>query len=133
MTRKMLKFNPELSEQLGKRILECGFTPDIRKMFGHEVFFMNGYMFCGANVEGAFFNVGGKLREEFLSTEKHVAPFTPVEGMAMKDYIQVDMSVCADAKNFKKWITTSGNYLLSLPPKRKKPKKKRPSPAGPPR
>lgn len=123
MKKKMLKFNPELSELLGKRILECGFNPDLRKMFGHEVFFLNGFMFCGANADGVFFHVGEKMKDELLSAGKNVSPFSPLEGMVMKEYIQVDMSASTDAKKIKKWIVTSGNYLLSQPPKLKKLKK----------
>ncbi len=122
MKKKMLTFNPELSEHLGKRIIECGFTPDIKKMFGHEVFFMNGYMFCGANENGVFIHVGERMKEEFLSSEKDVSRFSPIEGMVMKEYIQLAMSISSDAKKIKKWILISGNYLLSLPPKKKKSK-----------
>ena len=63
MKRKMLQYSPELSAYLEEKIKKHGFQATKQKMFGHEVFFLNGYMFSGANVEGIFVHTGEEERE----------------------------------------------------------------------
>jgi len=123
MKRKMLQFSPERSQFLDKVVLACGFPTEKKKMFGHEVHFLNGYMFTGANVEGVFVNVGADARGVALETEPGAAPFSPVEGMTMKDYLLLKEPVVSNPDSLKKWLDQGSEYLLSLPPKVKKKKK----------
>jgi len=123
MKRKMLQFSPERSEYLDKIILVCGFPTEKKKMFGHEVHFLNGYMFSGANVDGIFVNIGAEAKKVALETEPGAAPFIPVEGMTMKDYLLLKEPVVSNPDSLKKWLDQGSQYLLSLPPKVKKKKK----------
>lgn len=123
MKRKMLQFSPERSEFLDKIILACGFPTEKKRMFGHEVHFLNGYMFSGANVEGIFVNIGAEAKKAALETESGAAPFIPVEGMTMKDYLLLKEPVVSNPDSLRKWLDQGSRYLLSLPPKEKKKKK----------
>jgi TfoX/Sxy family transcriptional regulator of competence genes len=125
MKRKMLQFAPELAEKLDHIIAACGYPTEKKKMFGHEVHFLNTYMFSGANEEGIFVHIGSEAKETALKTETGVAPFKPIEGMVMKDYLLLHEPVYSNPDTLKKWLDQSSRYLLSLPPKKKKPKRKK--------
>ena len=119
MKKKMLKFNPELSASLEKKVKDYRYGAVKRKMFGHEVFFLNGYMFTGANESGIFVNIGKDARDRALEKNKSVAPFEPMEGTVMKDYLLLQEKVHANEVKLKRWLDQSSGYLLSLPPKKK--------------
>jgi TfoX/Sxy family transcriptional regulator of competence genes len=120
MAKKMLEFSPELSDYLEYILNEHEYSWEKKKMFGHETFFLNGYMFCGANVKGIFVHVGIDAKLEALMNEKGVAPFEPREGMVMKEYLLLNKDVYSDEEELLKWLDRSRTYLLSLPPKKRK-------------
>ncbi len=120
MRRKMLQFSPELAEKLDQIILACGYPTEKKKMFGHEVHFLNTHMFSGANEMGIFVHIGKEAKETALETETGVAPFQPMEGMTMKEYLLLQEPVYSNPDTLKKWLDLSSKYLLSLPPKEKK-------------
>lgn len=125
MKRKMLQFSPELAEKLDQIILACGYPTEKKKMFGHEVHFLNTHMFSGANEMGIFVHIGKEAKETALETETGVAPFQPMAGMTMKEYLLLQEPVYSNPDTLKKWLDLSSQYLLSLPPKEKKKKKKK--------
>jgi TfoX/Sxy family transcriptional regulator of competence genes len=120
MKRKMLKFSPELSVYLEEKIDKLGIPKTKQKMFGHEVFFLNGYMFTGANVDGIFVHTGKQERDKALEKEPATKPFEPMEGMVMREYLLLTEPIYSDDKKLKKWLNKSSEYLTSLPPKIKK-------------
>ena len=97
--KKMIQFFSERSQVLENKILSFGYTTEKKKMFGHETFFTTGYMFTGA------------------------APFEPMEGLVMKDYLLLKDTVCDNEDSLKLWLGTAYAYLNTLPPKVKKNKK----------
>jgi hypothetical protein len=117
MKRKMLQFSPERSGYLDKIILVCGFPTEKKKMFGHEVHFLNGYMFTGANVDGIFVNIGAEAKKVALETEPGAAPFIPVEGMTMKDYLLLKEPVVSNPDTLKKWLDQEANTCFPFRPK----------------
>lgn len=125
MKRKMMRFDRELSEMLEQIITTSGYPFAKKKMFGHEVFFLNGYMFSGANELGVFVHLGREAKEKALESETDVAPFSPMEGMVMKDYLLLLENIHQDPQQLKGWLDQSAAYLQNLPPKQKKPGKKR--------
>jgi hypothetical protein len=120
MKKKMLKFFPELSESLEKTLQAYGFDAKKQKMFGHEVFFLNGYMFTGANESGIFVHIGKDARDVALEQETNVSLFEPMEGTVMREYLLLHKPVYSDEKQLKKWLDLSSHFLLSLPPQKKK-------------
>lgn len=120
MKRKMLPFSPELSAFLEEKVDSFGYPTTKQKMFGHEVFFLNGYMFTGANVEGIFVHIGKEERDRALEKEADVGPFEPTEGMIMREYLLLREPTYSDDPKLKKWLDKSSAYLHSLPPKKRK-------------
>ena len=122
--RKMLAFSPEPAEMLAAKLTALGIETENKKMFGHEVHFLNGYMFAGANVDGVFVNLGEEGVNRALEQERDVAPFEPMEGMTMKEYLLLREPVMADEGRFSAWLRYTAARLAVLPPKVKKTKKK---------
>lgn len=120
MTKKMLKFSPELSASLEKKLKDYGISAKKQKMFGHEVFFLNGYMFTGANESGIFVHIGKDARDKALEKDSDVSLFEPMEGTVMREYLLLQKPVYSDEAELKKWLDQSCQYLLSLPPKKNK-------------
>jgi hypothetical protein len=77
MGKKMIPFSEDLFELLSGKIDTYGFKTEIKKMFGHDVHFLNGYMFAGANVKGIFVHVGLKAKEYALDEKSGVFSFEP--------------------------------------------------------
>lgn len=116
----MLQFSPELSSFLEDKISKFGYPVEKKKMFGHETFFLNGYMFTGANVSGIVVHIGKEARDSALQKESYVIPFEPMEGMVMRDYLLLQKPIYSRETQLKNWLDGSRDYLLSLPKKQKK-------------
>jgi TfoX/Sxy family transcriptional regulator of competence genes len=124
MGKKMIPFSAELFEFLSGKINAYGFKTEIKKMFGHEVHFLNGYMYAGANMKGIFVHVGQGAKETALEQESGIFSFEPLEGMAMKEYLLLGEEIHTDEKRLRSWLEQGRAYLQSLPPK-KQDKRKR--------
>ena len=123
MGRKMVPFSREIFGLLSSKVEQYGYRTEIRKMFGHEVHFLNGYMFAGANERGIFVHVGEHAKDEALGRESDVAPFEPLQGTTMKEYLLLEQELYTDEKRLKAWLDRSHAYLLTLPPREKNKKK----------
>ena len=121
--KKMLRFSPERSAELESRLNAYGFEIEKKKMFGHETFFTNGYMFTGANVDGIFVHVAREALDRALTEQTGVSLFSPMEGMVMKEYLLLGEPVCSDERQLKIWLDASYAYLNGLPPKAEKKKR----------
>jgi len=119
MARNMTPFSAKLFELLSNTIKDIGLDTKIKKMFGHEVHFLNGYMFAGANSRGMNIHVGLSEKEASLNNESGVFAFEPLEGMAMKEYILVGEEIYNDEKRLRSWLEKGASYIASLPPKKK--------------
>jgi TfoX/Sxy family transcriptional regulator of competence genes len=96
-----------------------------RKMFGCPAYFTNENMFAGVFAESIFIRLSEKERGELLAAFDEAAPFEPMPGHIMKEYIALPESVVSDREALHCWLERSWQYALSLPPKEKKVKKKR--------
>ena len=123
--KKMMQFDADGDKALGQAILQAGYAPDKKKMFGHEVYFLNGYMYAGANTDGVFVHVGQEAVQTSVDTVDGVGPFCPMEGMTMKAYLQLRAAITEDPDKLGSWLKQSAEFLTGLPPKVKKPRKKR--------
>lgn len=121
--KKMLRFSPELNEILHDHLVSWDMPVETKKMFGHTAYFLNGYMFTGANEKGIFIHLGKDEIDRVLAEEVGVEPFEPLGGSVMKEYVILTDEILSDRQKLKEWITRSADYLRSLPPKVKKGKK----------
>ena len=125
---KMMAYDPELGEWLEQRLSEWGYPAECKHMFGHQSWFLNGYMFTGANELGIFVHLGEDAVQTALgdsASAGDVASFEPGPGMTMKDYLVVTKQVCSDETTLRRWLAQSSDYLVSLPPKQPKKRKKK--------
>ena len=100
------------------------FDCEKRKMFGCPVYFVNNNMFAGVHGDTIMLRFSEDDRTELLETCDEAAPFEPMEGRIMKEYISLPESFSADRTSFNEWLNRSYRFVSSLPPKEKKKKKK---------
>jgi len=117
---KMVKFDPARGEVLRALIEKAGYPATMKKMFGHDTWFLNGYMYSGCNTEGFFVHVGEASAGRAVAEHEDVVPFSPGRGMTMKDYVQINEPSAENREIVAEWLETSANYLQSLPTKVKK-------------
>jgi hypothetical protein len=115
-----------LDEKLNQRIREVlEETPGIleQKMFGGLCFMHNGNMMCGCDTKyGLSVRVGADKYEETLNL-KHVRQMD-ITGTPMKGLVFVDPEGHRTKAQLTKWIDRGLAFTNTLPPKKKKAKKK---------
>lgn len=121
---KMMAYDSQLGDWLEERLVEWGYPAERKHMFGHQSWFLSGYMFAGANEFGVFVHLGAEAVQQALEDPHGVAPFEPGRGMTMKDYLVLTKEICRDEATLRRWLQRSSDYLSSLPPKQPKRKKK---------
>lgn len=120
-----MKYDPARGEALKGLIEEAGYAATMKKMFGHDTWFLNGYMYAGCNIDGVFVHLGDEASKNALAEHEDLSPFSPGRDMIMKDYIQINEPSAGDPGIVSAWLARSAAYLQSLPEKIKKPKKKK--------
>jgi TfoX/Sxy family transcriptional regulator of competence genes len=122
MDRSWPKASPEIGERLAP-ILEK-YQCEHRKMFGADVWFVNGNMFMGVFGNGLFLRLSDDDGQEIKKDIPGSGVFAPTESMVMREYVQVPSSSLDDRDKLERWIERSHDLVTSLPIKM--PKKKRP-------
>ncbi len=115
------KVSPELRELLEKSMLP--FDSQKKFMFGAPTYFFNGNMFAGIHQDTIIIRLSEKDRKETLAKYDEAAPFEPMAGRIMKEYIALPESVYGDADVLREWLNRSYRYALSLKPKMSKSRK----------
>ena len=123
----MMKYNPVRGVFLARIVEAGGFVaggeaPKMRKMFGHDTWFLNGYMFTGANEDGVYVHLGEEGATAAIAESDELAPFSPGRDMIMKNYGLIVGAGSDDEAVVASWVSKSAGYLTSLP--KKEPKKK---------
>lgn len=95
-----------------------------KKMFGYPCCFLNGNMFTGLHEENWIIRLSESDREE-ITKNYNTSPFEPMPGRVMKEYVILPSSILADFKIFQEWMKRSIHFVSSLPPKEKKPAKRK--------
>ena len=113
---------PKANEELLEKALAKVPGAVERRMFGCPAYFINGYMFAGAHQDDIILRLSESDQDEMLSKEG-AAPFMPMPGRIMREYVVVPPSIYQSESEFLKWLNKSRDYAMSLPPKVKKPKK----------
>lgn len=101
-------------------------APDVtqRPMFGQMAGFVNGNMFLCLFGDRIAVKLPEAKAEELLELEG-AAPFSPMEGRTMKGYFVLPIEWHSKTEEARHWVEQSLAYVRTLPPKQKKPPKKR--------
>jgi len=91
----------------------------IRKMFGYPAAFAtNGHMFTGLHQDRWVIRLPDEARAELAAAGG--APFEPMPGRPMREYLVIPGSILADANALDGWLERSRAYTEGLPAKPKR-------------
>ena len=96
-----------------------------KMMFGSPTFFVNNNMFAGVHQDTIIMRLSEKDRGEIMERYDEIAPFEPMVGRIMKEYVAVPESVAGDSTLLHEWLNRSYQFAASLPPKEPKRKAKK--------
>jgi len=103
--------------------LEFDRPVDYRPMFGCPAYFTGGNMFAGVWQETMMLRLSEDDRAEVIAAGG--AAFEPMPGRPMKEYVALPASLVADPEAAAAWVRKAAAYAASLPPRKKKPRKKK--------
>ncbi len=120
-TNPVRKWRPSPPELIAvfDQLMESVPDAEQRKMFGYPAAFVNGNMFAGLHQENMVLRLKEADRDALLAV-KGAAPFEPMPGRAMKEYIAVPETFLEQPAELRKWLARSFAYAGSLPAKVKK-------------
>jgi TfoX/Sxy family transcriptional regulator of competence genes len=110
-----------LDETIGS--LEFDGPVDFRPMFGCPAYFTGGNLFAGVWQETVMLRLDEDDRAQVAAAGGR--PFEPMPGRKMKEYVALPPSMVADRELARAWVRKAAAYAASLPPKEKKPRKKK--------
>ena len=94
-----------------------------RKMFGYPTCFVNGNLMGGLHQSDMILRLPEGDREALLAEGGR--PFEPMAGRTMREYVVAPEAMLDDHPTLQDWIAKSLAYASSLPPKERKPRKKK--------
>jgi TfoX/Sxy family transcriptional regulator of competence genes len=100
-----------------------------RKMFGYLAGFVGGNMFSGIFQDSIVLRLSSGDRSEFLDRIGG-APFSPMPGRPMREYVVAPKSLLARPEELQEWIEEAFAYVASMPEKAPAPNTPRPPKAG---
>ena len=103
--------------------LEFDAPVDYRPMFGCPAYFTGGNLFAGVWQETMMLRLSEDERAEVTAAGGR--PFEPMPGRAMREYVALPPKMMADRDVAGLWVRKAAAYAASLPPKEKKPRKKK--------
>lgn len=101
-------------------------TVERRQMFGYPCAFVNGNMFTGLHQEALIVRLDENGRKRLID-EAGARQFEPMPGRPMREYVALPEPVLEDRDKLIEIIRSAKQFAASLPPKVKKPRKKRPT------
>lgn len=96
---------------------------DFRPMFGCPAYFTGGNLFAGVWQETVMLRLDEEGRAQVAAAGGR--PFEPMPGRTMKEYVALPAALVADRDAAARWVRKAAEYAASLPPKQKKPRKKK--------
>lgn len=95
-----------------------------RQMFGYPCAFVNGNMFTGLHQESLIVRLGEDDRKRLID-ETGARQFEPMPGRPMREYVALPDALLDDREKLAEIIASARRFAASLPPKVKKPRKKK--------
>jgi TfoX/Sxy family transcriptional regulator of competence genes len=87
-----------------------------RRMFGYPAGFLAGHMTTGLFEDRWFVRLPPAARAELLALPG-AAPFAPMPGRPMREYVTLPSSVVDDPRAVDGWVERATAYVRTLPPK----------------
>ncbi len=115
------KASPELGIVLSELLI--GYDCQKKPMFGAPVYFVHDNMFTGVKGGSVFLRLSESDRQAIMAESDEVSPFEPRPDFFMKEYVQLHESKLFEKAFIDRWLQISYQYVNSLPPKAKKPRK----------
>jgi TfoX/Sxy family transcriptional regulator of competence genes len=91
-----------------------GFPGQKKVMFGAPVYVINGNMFAGVHGKSIFIRLSEGDRREITASVPGTAPFEPVKGHVMKEYVEVPAAVYGSPEVFRKYSGSGFSALWSM-------------------
>jgi TfoX/Sxy family transcriptional regulator of competence genes len=88
-------------------------------MFGYPAAFINGHMFAGLYQDGMVVKLPASARAKLLALPG-AAPFEPMPGRVMGEFVMVPPSLARDPAALRPWLEEARDYGKTRPPKAKK-------------
>lgn len=101
-------------------------TIEKRQMFGYPCAFVNGNMFTGLHQESVIVRLDEDDRTRLIE-EIGAKQFEPMPGRPMREYVALPQAVLDNRDRLTEIISTARDFAALLPPKVKKPRKKKKS------
>jgi TfoX/Sxy family transcriptional regulator of competence genes len=120
---KWEKASPELGKLLEEAV--AGLRVEKKIMFGAPVYMVNRNMFTSVHASNIFLRLSETDRQKIASAYDEAAPFEPVRGHVMKEYVTVPPALYEDSKAFQTWLRRAYDFTAGLPVKEPKQVKKR--------
>ena len=97
-----------------------------KNMFGTSAWFLesNDMMFAGAWGEGVMVRIGERRTSSLIESGEAV-PFDPMGGKPMREYVYLNEEQIAEDGELLEWLDEASEFAASLPPKKKKSRKKK--------
>jgi len=111
---KMPGQNPDSLSLLRGAILRLSIDAEQKKMFGHETYFLRGFMFAGVFGDDLFVHVGEARAREIEIDARGIGFFEPM-GKRMKAYITLNAEV--QKSQLDSWLKEGAAFISRLPPK----------------
>jgi TfoX/Sxy family transcriptional regulator of competence genes len=110
------------SQELGELLAEATgpFECQRKMMFGSPVYVLNGNMFTGVHQDNVFVRLSVEDRGALLAENDEAAPFEPMPGRAMKEYMVLPEAIINDPQELHRWLERSHRFAASLPLKQPK-------------
>jgi TfoX/Sxy family transcriptional regulator of competence genes len=124
---KWRKTPPELVDTLHETVgaaLADDAAVDFKPMFGYPCYWTGGNMFFATHQEYLILRLSENDRAAFLALPG-AHQFEPMAGRPMREYVVVPSAVVDDRAALRDWVRKAYGYTASLPPKEKKPRRKK--------
>ena len=116
---------PEEMVELLDGVIPQGPEPvQFKQMFGAPCYWTNGNMFAALHQDDMIVRLSEEDRAALLA-EPGAHLFEPMEGRPMKEYVVFPEAMLADREALRTWLARGLAYTATLPPKKKKPRKKK--------
>ena len=116
----------ELVEYFNDIIPDGPAPVEFRPMFGAPCYWTGGNMFAALHQESMIVRLSEADRAALLA-EPGAALFEPMEGRPMREYVVMPPAIVRDRDAVRGWLAQGLAFAASLPPKEKKPRRRKPA------